>query len=166
MTQYIPYVFGAISFFVGLYLFLLSFKIYQPKNKTDDQKERMEKWYQKFGTLMKVVSIILIINGLYDLIARNPDRYKISEKEKTEWTESDRQSLIKGCLKDAQESATLYPEFTKEFCECTIDKIMTNMTYEEYIESHKLPKEEQVANTKSLIQDCLDELQRKIEENE
>ena len=68
MTQYLPYIFGTISFFGGLYLFLLSFKIYKPKNKTEEQKERMEKWHQKFGTLMKVISILLILNGAYDFV--------------------------------------------------------------------------------------------------
>lgn len=101
MTQYLPYIFGSVSFLGGVYLFLLSFKIYKPKHKTEEQRERMKKWHEKFGSFMKIASIIFIINGAYDLFARNPDRYSIGQTKKTEWSASDKQALIENCMRDA-----------------------------------------------------------------
>src|SRR5690554_3636431 len=109
MIQYLPYILGTVSLLGGIFIFLLAFKIYQPKHKTEKDKERFERWHDKFGIFLKIASILLIINGAYDLIANNPDRYKIGSSEKTEWTESDRQELINRCIYQAGQTATNYP---------------------------------------------------------
>ena len=87
MINYLPYIFGLTSFLGGLYLFLLSFRLYKPKHKTEEQKERYSKSLEKFGTIMKVCSVILILNGSYDLIKRDPDRYSVGNGNRnSEWT--------------------------------------------------------------------------------
>ncbi len=57
MTNYLPYIFGLTSLLGGLYLFLLSFRLYRPKHKTNEQIQRYDKWLKKFGTLTKICSI-------------------------------------------------------------------------------------------------------------
>ena len=110
------------------------------------------------------MSILLIINGLYDLIANNPDRYRIGTQEKTEWTESDRQEFIEGCISQAGVTANEYPSIATEYCECSIDRIMESMTYLEYVENSKKTAEEQMRKLMPLIQPCTDELNRQIDE--
>lgn len=166
MIQNLPYILGTISLLGGVFIFLLAFKIYQPKQKTEKDKERFERWHDKFGTFLKIMSIVLIINGAYDLIANNPDRYKIGNSEKTEWTESDRQELIDRCIQQAGQTANKYPSIASEYCECSIDKIMKSMSYMEYVENSEKSTEEQMGELMPLIQSCTDELNRRIEEEE
>lgn len=164
MTSSLPYIFGLTSFLGGLYLFLFSFRIYKPKHKTEEQKVRYEKSLEKFGTFIKVCSIILIINGSYDLIKRDSDRYKVgNEKKNTEWTSEDREILLKNCMRDAGPTATNYPEITKEYCNCSTEKIMKAMTKEQYAKSLLKPQDEQIKEVLPIFQDCLTELKQRID---
>ncbi len=162
MINYLPYIFGLTSFLGGLYLFLLSFRFYKPKHKTEEQKERYEKSLEKFGILMKICSVILILNGSYDLIKRDPERYSVGNKN-SEWTSEDRAILIKNCMRDAGPTATNYPQITKEYCDCSMDKIMKAMTKEQYEQSLSKPQEEQIKEVLPLFQDCVDKLKQHID---
>jgi len=53
--------------FGGLYSALLGFKVIKLKVDKPEDQEKMDKWYQKFGTLMKVCGIALIALGLFKL---------------------------------------------------------------------------------------------------
>ncbi|HUX61886.1 MAG TPA: hypothetical protein VMV32_11290 [Ignavibacteriaceae bacterium] len=166
MTDYLPYILGLTSFLGGIYLFLFSFQLYKPKHKTEEQKERYENSFEKFGTLMKVCSVILIINGSYDLITRDPDRYRIGNENKnknTEWTSEDRAILIKNCMRDAGQTAINYPQITKEYCTCSVDKIMKAMTKDQYEKSLSKPKDEQIKEVLPIFQDCVTELKQRID---
>ena len=162
MINYLPYIFGLTSFLIGLYLFLFSFRLYKPKHKTDEQKERYEKSLEKFGTLMKVCSVILILKGSYDLINPDPDRYRVGNRN-SEWTAEDRAILIKNCMRDAGPTAANYPQITKQYCDCSMDKIMKAMTKDQYEKSLLKPQEEQIKEVLPLFQDCVDELKQRID---
>jgi hypothetical protein len=161
MIQYLPYIFGTVSFVGGVWLFLFSFKIYEPKAKTEEQKERITKLHSKFGTFIKVISVVLIINGAYDLIARNPERYRIGSKGKTEWQNSHRKELIKKCMNRAPTSVK-FPKITKEYCECSSDKIINNLTYQEYVEIMERRKEKRMKALKEVVGGCLSQMRNKI----
>jgi len=164
MINYLPYIFGLASFLFGLYLFLFAFRIYKPKHKTEEQKERYERTLEKFGTLLKVCSIILILKGCYNLINTDPDRYKVGDKNSnSEWTFEDRTILIKNCMRDAAPTAKKYPQITKEYCTCSMDKIMKAMTKDQYEKSLSKPQEEQIKEVLPLFQDCVDELRQRID---
>ena len=149
MTQYLPYIFGTVSFLGGIYVFLLAFKVYIPK-KTADGKQRMKEWHKKFGTMMKVCSIFLILNGSYDLFSGDTDRYRMGTSKKTEWEKGDKETLIKTCIKDAR-----IPQHVKTYCDCSIGKIISNMTYKEYKEVLEMDNAEQVKRLKPIVQDCI-----------
>lgn len=162
--NYLPYIFGLTSFLVGLYFFLLSFGIWKPRHQTDEQKERHKKSLEKFGTLMKVGSIILILKGSYDLIVPNPDRYRIGGgKSNSEWTSEDRAILIKNCLRDAGPTATNYPHIAKEYCDCSANRIMSAMTKDQYVKTLSKALDEQIKEVLPIFQDCLDELKQRID---
>jgi hypothetical protein len=164
ITELLPYIFGTVSFLGGIYLGLFSFKIYRPKQKTEEQKSKFDDWLKKFGTIGKICSIILIINGAYDLIKRDSNRYKIN-KENTErvWTSADREILIKNCMREAQTTAENYPEITREYCECSMDKIIDSLSYDEYVKSLKEPQEKQLELIMPIIQGCVDKLRLDID---
>ena len=163
MTNYLPYIFGLTSLLGGLYLFLLSFRIYKPKHKTENQNERYD-WLEKFGTLTKICSVILILNGSYDLIKRDPDRYRIgSSNNKRQWTAEDKRILIQNCMRDARTTATNYPQITLDYCECSMTKIMDSMSYDEYVKSLGKSQEEQMKIIVPIIKDCINELRQEID---
>lgn len=113
---------------------------------------------------MKVCSVILILNGAYDLIKRDPDRYSIGNGNRSsEWTSEDRTILIKNCMRDAGPTATNYPQITKEYCDCSMDKIMKAMTKDQYEKSLSKPQADQIKEILPLFQDCVDELKHRID---
>lgn len=164
MIYYLPYIFGLTFFLIGLYLFLLSFGLWKPKHKTEEQKAGFKKSLEKYETLWKVCSVILILNGSYDLIMRNPDRYRIgNSKRNSEWTSDDSAIFMKNCMRDAGPTATNYPQITKEYCDCSASKIMKAMTKEQYGKSLSEPQEDQIKEVLPIIQDCVDELKQRID---
>jgi ATP-dependent Lon protease len=164
ITNILPYIFGTVSFFGGLYLFLLSYRIYRPKHKTQEQELKFENWLTKFGTISKVCSIILILNGGYDLIVRDSDRYRINHAKKIhKWTIEDKEILIKNCIRDSKTTGIKYPHLIKEYCECSTINIMESMTNEEYLQSIEKTQREQMNNIMPIIQDCLNNLKHKID---
>jgi hypothetical protein len=162
MINYLPYIFGLTSLILGLYTFFLSFRIYNPRHKTEGQRERHEKLLEKYGTLMKACSIALILSGSYDLITRSPDRYSIGNRN-SEWTSEDRAILVKNCIRDSGPTAINYPQITNEYCECSMDKIINRMTKEQYERTLSKPQEEQIKEVLPIFQDCVDELKLRID---
>jgi hypothetical protein len=160
MTNYLLYFFGISTLVAGIYIFLLSFGIYKPK-KTENKESVIE----KYGTLFKIISIIMILRGGYNLINPNPDRYKISQNKtenNTEWTSESREILIENCLRDSGEMAINYPSIMKEYAECTADKVMSEYNQKEYLEITNKSFEEQKPILMPLIKDCLAEMNRKV----
>ena len=76
MNNYLPYIFGTSTLLAGIYLFLVSFGIYKPK-KLDNNESLIE----KYGTFIKIISIIMILRGGYNLLNPDPNRYKIGENK-------------------------------------------------------------------------------------
>jgi hypothetical protein len=70
-TEYLPYISGVAFLLVGILFFLKSFKIYMPKNRTEEQIAKSEEWHNKFGPAMKFISILVILKGVFDLISSN-----------------------------------------------------------------------------------------------
>lgn len=162
MINYLPYVFGLASLLAGLYLCLYSFRIYKPTHKTKEEKKRYEKSLEKFGTVMQICSVILILNGSYDLIKGNAERYKIGNTN-SEWTSEDRTILIENCIRDSGSNAINYLQITQEYCDCSMNNIMNAMTKEQYLKSLTKPQEEQLNEVLPLFQDCLDEFRQRID---
>lgn len=164
ISQYLPYIFGLTSLVLGSYLFLTYFGIYKPKYKTEEGKIRFEKSKEKFGSLLKICSIIMILNGAYDLIIHDKDRYMIIKKTAPgEWTNEDRDNMINECLHDAGNTTIQYPELTKVYCECGVDKLMKTFTKEQYITEGRKPIDERKKVLLPLYQDCLNQLKMRVD---
>jgi hypothetical protein len=95
LVNYMPYINGAVFFLGGLYLFLFSFRIYQPKHKTVEQALKVDNLLRTRGNQMKFGSIFMILFGAYNLIWHNPDLYRLnSDIENNKWTDKDKAVLI------------------------------------------------------------------------
>ncbi len=67
MLAIIHYIIDFVMIFGGLYSVLLGFKVIKIKvTKPEDQK-KMEQWHQKFGTMMKILGIVLVVIGIFNL---------------------------------------------------------------------------------------------------
>jgi hypothetical protein len=162
MINYLPYILGIFNLLLGLWLFLVSFRLYKPKHKTQDDAERHERRLGKFGTLMKIFSIALILNGCYDLIKRDAGRYRFRNGNSA-WTANDRELLIKNCLRDAGSTTTKYPEITRKYCECSMDNIIKAISKDQYVKSLSKPQAEQIEELLPLFQDCVNKLKSGID---
>lgn len=82
-----------------------------------------------------------------------------------DWLKGDDQILIKKCLSDAKEMVEKYPDLTKEYCLCSVQKLFDTMTKEEYLENTKKTQSEQLELFEPVIGKCLSQYQKKIKES-
>ena len=91
IINYLPYVYGLLYFLTGLYFFLVSFGIYNPKYKTEEQQLKVAGWLNRRGKVWKFGSIFLILYGVYTLIRHDPNMYRLNSTiEKNKWTDDDK----------------------------------------------------------------------------
>lgn len=156
IINYSPYINGAIFFIVGLYAFLLTFKIYIPKYKTVEQALRIDNLLGSWGKWGKFGSIFMMLFGAYNLIRHDPNMYRLNSTiENNQWTEKDRGEMIKSCMKSAVVASKKYPQITLDYCTCSIDKIMHSFGRREYIENLSKSANEQYKIDSPHIQGCL-----------
>lgn len=55
--------FSITNIFIGTFMTLIGFKIYNPVKKKFD-KEKEEEWYNKFGTFFKIGGLIMVVFGI------------------------------------------------------------------------------------------------------
>ena len=67
MITVVHYILDFIIFLGGLYAALIGFKIVKLKVKPEDQ-EKIDKWFQKFGTLTKICGVLMISLGIFLLV--------------------------------------------------------------------------------------------------
>lgn len=164
MTEYLPQIFNVNSLLIGLFLFAKSLGIFKPKTKPDDNPKKQDTWLEKYKTTVKIISVILIIKGIYGLLYPNPDNYKLaSSKDKRGWERGAKSILDDKCIKNTGQTAINYPRITKEYCECSNEKIMNNYTEDQYLVITKKSIEIQSKELLPKFQDCLDELKRRID---
>jgi hypothetical protein len=89
-----------------------------------------------------------------------------SRREQEQWTSEDRTLLINKCINETGAKGTKYPEFTREYCECSHDKILAKFTKPEYLALIKKSTEDQVKISLPIFQDCLTEYQNAMKHAE
>ncbi|RTY85448.1 hypothetical protein [Flavobacterium sp. GT3R68] len=164
MNHYLPYIFGISTLLLGIYLFLISFGIYNPKNRTTEQIKKSESFQEKYGIFMKIISVILILRGGYNLLNANPERYAInSSKKESVWSETAKDSLNKYCLIGMGKQGLEFEKINFDYCNCTSEKIMKTYSQEEYENIIKRSQEEQYKIFSELVKECKDKLNQKID---
>ncbi len=164
IINYLPYVYGLVYFLTGLYFFLVSFGIYNPKYKTEEQQLKVAGWLNRRGKLWKFGSIFLMLYGTYTLIRHDPNMYRLdSAIENEKWTNKDKAVLMKMCLRDVGFAAKKYPQITFDYCTCTTDKIMQGMGRKEYIDVLSKSADVQYKIDSPFIQGCLIIFSRQVD---
>lgn len=87
-------------------------------------------------------------------------------KEKEVWNNEDSKVMVNQCIRDSKEMGVKYPEFTKEYCNCSTKKVQDAMSKQKYNEFLKKSLLEQTDILLPIFQDCLTEYQNKIKEEE
>lgn len=67
MTSYLPFALEMLAFAAGIYLFLISFRIYRPEFRNETAEDKFDNFVNTFGYTVKIVSLILIVNGLIEI---------------------------------------------------------------------------------------------------
>lgn len=163
MNNYLPLIFGITFLLGGIYLFLFSFRIYKPKHKNENGKFIYEKKLKKYGTIMKICSVGIIIGGLYDILNLDSNRYVINVSEKKQWQTEDRKFFIEKCIDENREISTQYPKIAQEYCECYTDKVIMLISKDEYYNNSKQTAKQKEAKILSLGKECLEKLATKID---
>ena len=157
------YIFNIIVLLVGVYIFLIVFKIYRPKHKTEEQKEKFQEWHIKFGTILKICSIIMIISGLYDIFGGDSFRQQ-KDSNNHQWTEKQRENMVNGCIQNAKHEGTYYPGLTEEYCKCSVDEMIKVLTLTKYLEMQNNPsKQERSKIIMPIVKDCLKKYNLKVD---
>jgi hypothetical protein len=158
------YIFGFLTLISGLFLFLLSFNFYTPKFRSEESRDRFNIKFLKYRTIIKIFSIAWILYGGYSLLIKDSSSMYIgNQKSFRKWTLEDKQNLINRCMIDAQISAVNYPEITKEYCECSMSRIIDSLSYDEYQESLKKSQKDQMDLIMPIIKDCLNEYKFRLD---
>ena len=122
-----------------------------------NQKKNFMKGKGWLVFLMAVGSAYGIFNGISQL--------KQSQKEREAeqlWNESDRQILIANCIRDSKDNGVKYANLTREYCDCSMNRIMSRLTKSEYVDVIGKSIDDQKTILMPIFQDCLTEYQKKI----
>jgi len=149
-TNYLPNILGGVMLLCGIYGSLVAFGLFDPKYHSDKKKIRFR------TPLMKVCCIFLIFIGVRDT-------FKEREKSNIEWTKEDRELLIKNCKEGSKSTGIKYPQITKDYCECAMDKLMKSISKENYKDYLAKPQDQWDKEVKPLYQDCINELNQRID---
>jgi len=163
-VNYLPYINGSIFFLVGLFTFLLVFKIYIRKYKTVEQALKVDNLLRSAGNWGKFGSIFMILFGAYTLIRHDPNMYRLSSTvEQDKWTEKDRAKLLKIYINGLSPKDKKHPGLLVDYCTCSVDMIMKRLTRQQYIDAFALPKAKQNDIFEPLIKECSDTYHRRVD---
>ena len=118
----------------------------------------IKKWYTSKEFAIPV-SAVLILRGIYVLAIS----INLNQANSNEWTPEDKNALVVNCIRDVTTKAETYPRETKEYCQCTTERITESLTKDRYVQSLKEPIEKQLELLMPLIQGCLDEFNSQTE---
>jgi hypothetical protein len=107
---------------------------------------------------------LIILGSSYGIYTGVRD-LRQSQKVKEKWTDADRKVLVENCIRDSKGMAIKYPDLTKDYCDCSNDRILSRFTKAEYIDIIGKSIDEQKPILLPVFQDCLTDYQNKIKES-
>lgn len=107
------------------------------------------------------VIVLIILGSSYGIYTGIRD-LKQSQKEK--WTEADKKILIENCIRDSKDMEVKYPDLTRDYCDCSNNKILSRFTKAEYVDIIGISIEDQKPILLPVFQDCLTDYQNMIKE--
>lgn len=143
---------------IGIFIFLSL--VLSGKIKLNPKKERRLRDLSKNKSRIlrilvyggTIIFTILLIHNLLGLeVKGSPSR----------WTDSLKKRMTEKCIKDAKESFETNPDGTTELCNCVIEKIAKQYTYEEAMEIDKLIEQDIKTVIMTIVLECKNETIKK-----
>ena len=112
------------------------------------------------------IIVLIILSSGYGIFTGIKDlrQSQIEQIERDKWTEADKKTLVDNCIRDSKDMAVKYPDLTRIYCDCSIDRILSRFTKNEYIGTIDKSIGEQKKILLPVFQECLTEYQNKIKE--
>lgn len=161
---YIPFFIGVLTLVAGGALFILSFRIFMPILKTERAKERYNQWLENYGKTTKFLSVALILYGVIQVTANNPD-YHVTDVAanvaETEWTMEDKNQLTDHCvtmyLHEGLPASEI--DLAQHYCECTTDKMTEKFTIDDLMSHDTLSPDQKMELYEPVVESCLQNLE-------
>ncbi len=151
---------------VGTTIIAIIITIISYNHKLKTQKNIVsDNQYEKFSVISKVVLIILIINGCYELstINYNNDYENKRQIDSKNWTNKDKRTLIETCLRDSKAKESENYNIVLDYCICSTQSVTSAISYESYMNNLEKSQEDQLKIIMPLIQNCRDEMNRRLD---
>lgn len=124
---------GIILLIAGLWLAAKAFGLYYPSFKTDEEREAYEERMYSRGTWLKILSIIMILKGCYNLYQLRANQMK-AVKEKSEWGIFDDMAIADNCMASIPDSIRLRnPKAVYKYCKCAAEQIKYSLKKDQYM---------------------------------
>ena len=150
MTETIDLLVSICMLLSGLLITLIGFGIIKLKAKKPEDEERMIVWRKKFGRLFKIGGIVILIIGVFLLIA--PD----SNKEHGNWTQSQKEQLKQQVINSSKFLQSINPDTADSVATCFVDKYTKKFTLQESWEQDKMTQEQVIKLTMPIMRECFE----------
>lgn len=133
----------------------------------EERQEKFNAMMERRGTLFKILAYAgtiifaaLIVIGIFSFKGNSQNNFNASTLPR-EWTQADKDAMIKACIENAKNSYAKDPIKTTSLCECVTEKFTTKYTYDQAGELGKKSQQEQRDSALVLIKSCMSEIATK-----
>lgn len=150
MTETIDLIVAISMLLSGLLITLIGFDIIKLKAKKPEDEERMIIWRKKFGMFFKIGGIVILIIGVFLLIA--PD----SDNEPANWTQSQKDQMKQQVISSSNFLQSINPDTADLVVTCFVDKYTDKFTLQESWEQDKMTQEQVMELTMPIMRECFE----------
>ncbi len=136
MTETIDLIVAISMLLSGLFITLIGFNIIKLKPKRPEDEERMIEWRKKFGKFFKIAGIVILIIGVFLLIA--PD----SDNEPANWTQSQKDQMKQQVINSSNFLQSMNTDTADMVVTCFVEKYTGIFTIQESREQDKMTQEQ------------------------
>jgi hypothetical protein len=148
MTETIDLVFAISMLLSGLFITFIGFDIIKLKAMKSEDEKRMIEWRKKFGKFFKIGGILILISGVFLLIA--PD----SDNEPTKWSQSQKDQMKQQVINSSNFLQSINSDTADLVVTCFIDKYTEKFTLKESWEQDKMTQEQVLELTMPIMREC------------
>lgn len=148
MTETIDTIVAISMLLSGLLITLIGFDIIKLKAKKPEDEERMNVWRKKFGKFFKIGGIVILIIGVFLLIAANLDN------EPENWTQSQKDQMKQQVINSSQFLQSINPDTANLVVTCFVDKYTDKFTLKNSWEQDKMTQEQIMELTLPIMNEC------------
>lgn len=150
MTETIDLIVAISMLLSGLFITLIGFDIIKLKTKKPEGEEKMIVWREKFGKFFKIGGTVILIIGVFLLIA--PD----SDNEPAKWTQSQKDEMKQQVINSSIFLQSMNPDTADLVVSCFVDKYTEKFSLQDSWEQDKMPQEQIMELTMPIMRECFE----------